>query len=246
MGRPLMRAVLTNADQARTEIQPLSLADISNWDAAVRVYKQALAQEVAYDAAFWRPAYRLSQDGGANIPADVDAAMERLQEHRLGFQDQMIDVPAPALEDLQYKIEILRDRWEGFEWSEEVWAPIDSDLSRLAAEFKKVVATIAEVPRDTPESPVAKYVRLQRSREWRAAVDRLNNENLSGDNSDEAFDRAGDAFTHAMSRRVTTLDEFREKLTVMSSNASFTEAYLDELFRDLDALGAPARREMAA
>lgn len=226
--------------------RPLSFLDLHNWDVATDHYKQLLAQEVAYDVAFWRPAYHVSNNGGAPIPADVDAAMERLQEARLTAQDEMIALPAPSLEDVSYKIEILHDRWEGFEWSDEVWAPIKADLSRLAVEFKKVVAALANTPAGRSDSPVAKHTRIRRSQDWRAAVTALNKENESGDTSDEAFDRAGAAFANAMGCRVASLDEFREKLELLDSNLGVNCAYLDELFRDLDALGARARREVVA
>lgn len=226
--------------------QALSLADIANWDAAVLLYQQRLAQEVAYDVAHWRPAYRTSNDGGPSIPADVNAAMERLQDARREAEDGMVALPAPSLEDVSYKIGILRETWEGFEWSDEVWAPIEADLDRLAAEPKKVAALLGNKTSERPESNIAKHIRFLRSRDWRAAVEALNTENNSGETTDEAFDRAGAAFSHAMGCRVTTLDEFREKLELLDSNLGVNCAYLDELFRDLEALGARARRKVAA
>lgn len=223
----------------------LSLADIANWDAAVLLYKQALAQEVAYDVAFWRPAYRADTGGGPSIPKDIDAAMTRLMDARRAVEDQMMAVPATSVDDVIYKIGILRETWDGFEWSDKVWSPITSDLLRLSLEFKKVVAALGQVPSDRVESPVAVHTRLMRSQAWRTAVNALNAANSSPDTSDEAVTEAGDAYLVMREAHVTTLPEFREKLDLMAADdGALDAADVKNLLRDLDILGVRAMREM--
>ena len=59
---------------------------------------------------------------------------ERLTTEVCRAEDAIMDVPAPDLSAVIWKIEYARKRWEDFDgWPDEWWAAILSDLRRIAA-----------------------------------------------------------------------------------------------------------------
>lgn len=166
---------------------------------------------------------------------DVSCLIERLR----ALMNQNIDEMQEAVIDRP-----VADEFQA-KWINDVWM-----IFRLAAEkleeIETIVSAIVEAGLAPKQGPVARHLQIMRSRQWRQCVDLLNAANTSGDMSDEAIELAGRLFSQAMRHRVTNLDEFREKLEIMCSNACFNEAHADELFCDLEALGARTRRAVAA
>ena len=115
--------------------QPAPAPPVSEpWVAVMCRFQAARAAEVSYDHATWRPAYRAERSGGPNIPAAVDAEMERLTEARCEAEEEVISTPAADLRGAIWKLKYARRRWDAFEeWPSDWWSKIMVDLSRLAA-----------------------------------------------------------------------------------------------------------------
>lgn len=114
-------------------------SESDRWAQALALYNSTLAAENAYEAEVWDPAYQAASAeqettgaDGYNIPRELNAELERLQDVRIAAEDAMVATPAPDLAALIAKIEASRKRWDGFEWTETQWAPIIADLTRLA------------------------------------------------------------------------------------------------------------------
>jgi hypothetical protein len=105
------------------------------WKAALDRYQAARDAETAYDAAIWMPAYHQSEEkGGAPIPDDVEAKMERLQTVRMQAEDLMMETPSPTLSTVIFKIETARRRWEDFCFPDWCLDIITADLRRIEGE----------------------------------------------------------------------------------------------------------------
>ena len=174
-------------------------------------------------------------DGHAALE-DVSCLIERLlalMKHNIDeMQEAVIDRPVAN----EFQASWINNVWMIFRLADEKLQEVD-----------KIVSAIVEAGVFMPASPVAKHTRMRRSRDFRAAIATLIAENASTDTGDEAFDRAGAALDTAMSCRVGSLEDFREKMEVLNRSGSSTmAAYVDQLFADLDALGARAHREFAA
>jgi hypothetical protein len=165
----------------------------------------------------------------------IDRLRALLDSNIEGMREAFIDVPVegPGLSKQAYTL------WMIFVLAGEKLAEIDT-----------ITAAVCEVAQtetlSSRCSSVARHTQLMRSQAWRQAVNALNAANTSADMSDAAIDLAGRCFLQMMRTRVATLDDFREKLGLIDANAGFTGPHLDELFRDLDILGARARRAVAA
>ena len=105
-------------------------AAAAEWAQAEAAYVDARKAEIAYDEGVWTPAFDASPP--IPVPQAVSAEMERLQSVRIDAEDAMMDTPAPSVSAVLRKIEAARWRWDGFEWGDEVWAPIIADLQAFA------------------------------------------------------------------------------------------------------------------
>ncbi|MFC3430707.1 MULTISPECIES: hypothetical protein [Sphingobium] len=104
------------------------------WMAATCHFQRARTAETSYDRSTWRPAYRAERRGGSDIPAAVDAEMERLTEARCEAEEALIATSAPDLQAAVWKLQYARRRWAAFEeWPDDWWSSIMADLTRLAA-----------------------------------------------------------------------------------------------------------------
>lgn len=173
-----------------------------------------------------------------NIPGaleDLSLLIERLRALLSQNIDELqeVAVDRPCADENQTK------------WVFDVWMIFRLGAEKLG-EVDTIVSALVDATIGMPTNPVARHTQIRRAQDFRAAVDRLNAENTSSDISDEGIDRAGDAFAELMRCRVGNLDHFREKMEIMCGNAGFVEAYADELFRDLDALGCRAKRAVQA
>lgn len=107
---------------------------IQAWENALRDCQDAHAAERAYSATTWEPAYQESRSGGPRIPREYNAQLDRLAVIRCDAQDTLALTPSPTLAGVITKIEMSRERWEGFEWPDDWLDAILLDLRRIDGE----------------------------------------------------------------------------------------------------------------
>lgn len=104
------------------------------WEQALRDCQAARAAERTYNDTTWLPAHREAEAGGPWIPREINAEIERLVALWLDAQDTLALTPSPTLAGVIAKIEIARERWEGFEWPDDWVDAILADLRRIDGE----------------------------------------------------------------------------------------------------------------
>jgi len=103
------------------------------WATAWATFEKVRAESEAYDRDHWQPAYDAAQAGGPDIPAPVEAEMQRLIDARDEADDAIISTPAPDLAAAIWKLEYTRERRADCDGQlpNDWWQAIVSDLRRL-------------------------------------------------------------------------------------------------------------------
>jgi len=191
-----------------------------------------MAQPIIKPSIEW-PTPQINDGHGAL--EDVSCLIERLlalMKHNIDeMQEAVINRPVAD----EFQASWINNVWMIFRLADEKLQEVDT-----------IVTAIVEAGLAPRRSSLVSHTQQSRSRDWRLALNAANAANTSADMSDGAIALAGRLFEQAVRTRVGSLDDFREKLGLLDSNCGFTGPHLDELFRDLDALGARASRELAA
>lgn len=105
------------------------------WDGTMARYLAAKADEEAYDAKVWHPAYKANEaDPSTAIPDDVNTEMERLQGIRYDLRNDLMKLPAPGAEALHWKLAIVLEDDGG---SIQCWSM--SFLEQTIADYRRIL-----------------------------------------------------------------------------------------------------------
>lgn len=118
-----------------------------SWDAAFKVYRDAVMVENDYDRRVWNPGYEAGRNGGEGNSKAVEDEMERLQEIRWTAEYVLLSIPAPTLTEFAVKYLICFDRdRDNNGWHEELCAEAKRLLqindNPEATELETLLATL--------------------------------------------------------------------------------------------------------
>ncbi|MBN9146232.1 hypothetical protein J2X73_004472 [Novosphingobium sp. 1748] len=169
----LAKPALSAASCTKPDLADNSAADETErngWDQLFKAYQTAKAAEDTYDADVWSPTQKRQDEFEAMVgihgythetgekrralmakfpneyvPHDVNREIERLQGVRIDLERALMDMPAPDLDALRWKLSLQRRLSEDFVIAPEVFDMILAELDRLFGKAASPCAYFVEL-----------------------------------------------------------------------------------------------------